>query len=142
MNLSMLSCAEAQHAELPGIRGVGIDMVQISRLEQMRKIENGVLLRHIFSDQELLEAEESLQPATYLAGRFAVKEAAFKAIAHLLSEKRFDLRLIQTLRQPDGSPQILRAEALGRILQDASVTDLHVSITNEADYTVAIVVAS
>lgn len=121
--------------------GIGIDLVSVTELRKLDQRTTGAFSRHTFTDRELAEAEVSQDPWVYLAGRFAVKEAVFKAVAHLLSEKSFDFRLVETLRQPDGSPRIICSPALQAILDSANVSSLLVSISNEADFAVSMVQA-
>lgn len=121
--------------------GIGIDLVSVPELRKLDQRTKGAFSRRTFTDWELAEAELSQDSWVYLAGRFAVKEAVFKAVAHLLPEKAFDFRLVETLRQPDGSPQIVCSPALRAVLDSANVSGLLVSISNEEDFAVAIVQA-
>ena len=121
--------------------GIGIDLVSVPELRKLDQRTKGAFSQRTFTDWELAEAELSQDFWVYLAGRFAVKEAVFKAVAHLLPEKSFDFRMVETLRQPDGAPQIVCSPALRAILDSANVSGLLVSISNEADFAVAIVQA-
>ena len=121
--------------------GIDIDLVSVPELRKLDQRTRGAFSRRTFTDWELAEAELSQDSWVYLAGRFAVKEAVFKAVAHLLPEKSFDFRLVETLRQPDGAPQIVCSPALRAVLDSANVGSLLVSISNEADFAVAMVQA-
>lgn len=79
-------------------------------------------------------------PATCLAGKFAVKEVAFKALAHLTSGS-FDFRLVETLEDERGCPRVTLDGPLSPVLAEAGVTELLVSITNERGVATAIVLA-
>ena len=77
------------------IRGIGVDTVSISALsELMGRMTEGALAR-MFTKVELTASRSKTNPAVYLATRFAVKEAAFKAVAPHLKEKSFDYRRIE-----------------------------------------------
>ena len=78
--------------------------------------------------------------AQVLAGKFAAKEATFKALARLTTEG-FDLRIVETLEDGSGAPHITLAGPLASVLAEADVTELLVSITNERDLATAIVLA-
>ena len=121
--------------------GIGIDLVSVPELRKLDQRTKGAFSQRTFTDWELAEAELSQDFWVYLAGRFAVKEAVFKAVAHLLPEKSLDFRMVETLRQPDGAPQIVCSPALRAVLDSANVSGLLVSISNEADFAVAIVQA-
>lgn len=121
--------------------GIGVDAVTISEIARLDR-EACAFSTHTFTIRELDEANRrSGGRASYLAGRFAVKEAAFKALAHLTPEKTFDMRIIETLTASDGSPQIQMTPALLRICKSAGVGSLLVSISNEGDLAIAFSVA-
>ena len=78
--------------------------------------------------------------AAFYAARFAVKEAVFKAVAPL-TEKGFDLRIVESIHRPDGSPAVRVTEKLAPYLKEADIGTLYLSITTEGDYAAAMVVA-
>ena len=123
------------------ISGAGIDLVSISEIEELDRRTSGVFVDRTFSDTEKAEAEQSSDRYSFLAGRFAVKEAAFKAVAHLTPEKTFDFRIVETKRNADGSPEIAVNDSLALVLRSAGVTKLLVSITNQGGLALAQVVA-
>lgn len=119
--------------------GIGIDLVSVSRLRDMEERTRGAFCSGTFTPGELKEADESQDRWVYLAGRFAVKEAAFKALAPLLPEKHFDFRVVETRRREDGSPEIVCDGSLRTIMDKANVSNLLVSISNEDNFAVAVV---
>ena len=123
------------------ISGIGIDLVSISQFAELDKRSKGTLTERTFSAMEKTEAEKSPDKYSFLAGRFAVKEAVFKAVAHLTPEKTFDFRIVETKKNPDGSPEIMITEELSGILHSAGITKLLVSITNQGDWALAQVTA-
>ena len=123
------------------VRGIGVDMVRIERVDHLLNTLKPGALAKMFRENELAEAWKKARPAEYLAARFAVKEAVFKAVASLLPEKRFDLRIVETLNHEDGSPYVNITGELAHVLEKASVTRLFVSITTEGEYAAAFVTA-
>lgn len=123
------------------IRGIGIDTVTISEMARMMENMSDGALGRMFTDRELTAAHLSFDSAEYLATRFAAKEAVFKAVAHLLEEKHFDLRMVETLNRDDGSPYINIDGLMRGILDRAGVSHLHISITTEGDLATAFVIA-
>ncbi len=121
--------------------GIGIDLVSVRQLQEMEQRTKGAFSARTFTPRELEEADRAQDRWVYLAGRFAAKEAVFKAVAHLLDEKTFDFRLVQTLSDPDGAPRVVCHGALRTIMDRANVSSLLISISNEQDYAVAIVQA-
>jgi phosphopantetheine--protein transferase-like protein len=121
--------------------GIGIDLVSISELKELNRRIKGAFFKCVFTKQERLEAERRAERWCYLAGRFAAKEAAFKAITPLISGKPFDFRIIETLTEPDGSPKINCTEPLKEVMDEAGIERLLVTISNQDDYAIAMVQA-
>ena len=122
--------------------GIGIDVVTVSELAALDERLKGVFVRRTFTEAECRAAEKADDYWVFLAGRFAVKEAVFKALAHLTPEKTFDFRMVETLSAPDGSPHVTLSPALGELLRCAGAEQILVSISNEGDYAVALAQAS
>lgn len=59
--------------------GLGMDLVEIDRIEESMKNFGDRFLKRIFHPAEVAYAETQARPATHLAARFAAKEAASKA---------------------------------------------------------------
>lgn len=123
------------------ISGTGVDLVSISEIEELDRRTHGAFVKRTFSDMERSEADRSPDRYSFLAGRFAVKEAVFKAAAHLTPEKTFDFRIVETKRNDDGSPEIVMNGSLAAVLQSAGITKLLVSITNHGGLALAQVIA-
>lgn len=126
------------------IRGVGIDMVYMDTIEKYLTSSNlgKPYVERTFTDAERIAAPENIQlQAEYYSSLFAVKEAVFKAIAHLTKAKTFDLRIIETLHHHDGSPYVNQNEHLTPLLKEAGVSSLHISITTEERFVIAFVIA-
>lgn len=126
------------------IKGIGIDLVKISDIEHLLNISDS-FLNYTFTPAEQQAGSERSNKAEYFAGRFAAKEAVFKAVAPLLSKNTFDLRITETLTREDGSPYInlkgSSGQPLADVLKQAGIGNIHISITNECEYTAAFVVA-
>lgn len=121
--------------------GIGVDLVDIAQMQALDVRTKGAFARHSFTQREREEAEKAIDKWSYLAGRFAVKEAVFKALAPLATEKAFDFRIVETLRRSDGSPAITHDGALDEVLCKAHVDRLLVSISNEGGFSIAFVTA-
>jgi len=121
--------------------GVGVDLVEIGEIKALNERTRGAFVQRTFTPREQAEAESSPDPWVYLAGRFAVKEAVFKALAPLTPGKTFDFRAVETLRMPDGSPQVTQKGELREIMGSAMVDKLLVSISNEAGFALAFAIA-
>ena len=122
------------------VKGIGIDTVDIEEMRRLCSDMDGAFVRRTFTEAECAQAALRHDMAQVLAGKFAVKEAAFKALAGLTTEG-FDLRIVETLEDVSGAPHITLAGPLASVLAEADVTELLVSITNERDLATAIVLA-
>lgn len=122
------------------VRGIGIDAVDISEMGRLCEDLGGPFVTRVFTEAERSQAAGRANPAECLAGKYAVKEAAFKALAHL-TRAGFDFRTVETLEDDDGCPHVTCAGALAPVLAEAGVSELLVSITNEGNVATAIVLA-
>lgn len=129
------------------VKGIGIDMVSITEMQCLIEGFSAdtprpcAFVRCTFTPAEIAEARRRHNMASYFAGRFAVKEAVFKALAHL-TPAGFELKCVETLADSNGRPCVsCGTDAFAPVLHTAGVTNLQVSITNEGDYAVAIALA-
>lgn len=121
------------------IKGIGIDLVDIAEMERLCGDLDTAFARRVFTEAEREQAAARHKPAQMLAGKFAAKEAAFKALARLTANG-FDFRKVETLEDENGAPHISTGP-LAEILAEAGATELLVSITNEGNLAQAIVLA-
>jgi len=142
--------------------GIGVDMVCLSEFRRLcgnfgyvpaRKPRNNgeepasetigeanAFVTKTFSDAERAQALERGDSVEYLAGRFAVKEATFKALGHQ-AHGVFDLRAIESLDDEDGAPYVVASKGIAPVLARAGASEVLVSISNEGDYVVAFALA-
>lgn len=85
---------------------VGIDTVEIKRIEKLYKKEGHNFLNRVFTEKEkqiLIELEKSNSKQLYskIAGKYAVKEAVYKALGSGISYNR-----IETLNYENGKPYV------------------------------------
>lgn len=128
------------------VLGVGIDLVDLA---EFRRICEGfeatqatpcAFVERTFTPAELAQARSRHDACQYLAGRFAVKEAVFKAVAPLTQEG-FDLREVECLDAPTGQPEVVMDGALSEVYASAGVSSILVSVTNETGCVEAIALA-
>jgi len=123
------------------IKGIGIDMVTISEMRDYIERFGNVFTNRTFTKNEAALSVLASDPSEYLATRFAVKEAVFKAIAHYTSKKGFDFRIVETLNEKDGYPFVQVNDKMQTLLDEAGVSKLHISISTENDLATAFIVA-
>lgn len=123
---------------MSNVVGVGIDLVSVKSFKEQIGIHDEVFIKHTFTEQEIEDAKEANDELIFYAGRFAVKEAVFKAVGHLMPEKAFDFRRVECKRDEDGRPVFVRNDYMNTVLEKANVNDVLISISNEEEYVVAI----
>ncbi|MBE0478491.1 holo-ACP synthase [Candidatus Aerophobetes bacterium] len=113
------------------IEGVGVDMVEIDRIKAALQKWGDNLEKRILASQELRVVKDFNQKAVFLAGRFAAKEAIFKAL-----EINPDWHEVLVLTGKKGEPVvILSSKILKRI--ERKVKKVLVSISHCKSYALA-----
>ena len=62
------------------ILGIGTDIIEVSRIKKSVERFGDDFLKHILTEKEIIHAKRFKNPFAHLAGRFAAKEAIFKAV--------------------------------------------------------------
>ncbi|HWQ39433.1 MAG TPA: holo-ACP synthase [Burkholderiales bacterium] len=121
------------------IAGIGIDLVEISRVERMLAAYGDRFVERVLTPVERDDYRGSTKQAWFLGGRFAAKEALSKALGTGL---RFPVTLqaISVIRDDRGRPGLRFGETLAGHLQHNRIARVHLSITHEKDLACAIVV--
>lgn len=107
---------------------VGIDLVKISRFENVKHLDK------IFTKKELLYLEKNYNHKETIAGMYAAKEAFLKATKKGIHQ--CSLLDIEILHQDDKVPFILLH---GQLKKETPYSNIEVSISHDGDYATAIV---
>ncbi len=118
------------------IYGVGTDIVEISRIKQMKSLSS--FAEKILSPSELKMAStfEKEKLATFLAKQFAGKEAISKAFGTGI-RKPILMKDIEILRDDSGRPILNPLAGVKKTIIDLGITKSHVSLADEKDYAIA-----
>lgn len=119
--------------------GLGVDLVQVSRVRESIATFGDKYLRRVFTEGEIAYAhagDPELAPSR-LAARFAAKEATIKALD--LAEAGVGWRDIEVVRSSSGAPQLVLHGAARAAASDRS---LSVSLSHEGDYATAVVLTT
>ena len=121
------------------IYGVGTDIVEISRIKQMKSLSS--FAEKILSPSELKMAStfEKEKLATFLAKQFAGKEAISKAFGTGI-RKPILMKDIEILRDDSGRPILNPLAGVKKTIIDLGITKSHVSLADEKDYAIAFVI--
>ncbi|MFO7898737.1 MAG: holo-ACP synthase [Planctomycetota bacterium] len=123
-----------------GIVGTGIDIVEVARIEAVLERHGRRFLRRVFTEREIEYANSGGAPAEHLAGRFAVKEAVFKALGTGWAG-RIHWRDVEVRSLPTGQPEVrLSGGACGRA-EEQGIGRIHVSISHTGTHAVAHAIA-
>ena len=87
------------------IFGLGTDIVNIKRIENLLSKHGSIFKNKIFSTREIAYCEKKKNLAPYYAKRYAAKEAFLKALGVGIS-KGFVLKNIEILKDKSGKPLI------------------------------------
>lgn len=122
------------------IAGIGMDIVEIERIARLARRHERLAAR-LLTPREMayLESASERRRAEFLAGRFAAKEAAAKALGTGIG-KTARFHDLEILPDAQGRPRLLIA---GRVLSACSLTGAirtHVSISHSRDYAAAQVI--
>lgn len=97
--------------------GLGVDIVDIARVERLLAQHGTRALQRLFTNAEAAYCDSKMRPAQHFAARLAAKEAAFKALSGSEEARTIGWREIEIRVEPDGRPTLVLH---GRALQRAS----------------------
>ena len=108
------------------IKGTGVDIIEIERIERAIGRWGQIFLEHVFTPEEIQWAMAHKHPYPHYAGRFAAKEAIFKA----MGDPRVTWQDLNILNSPSGQPKCFyhKHDFNGQI---------HLSISHSKFYAVA-----
>ncbi|MFA5356029.1 MAG: holo-ACP synthase [Candidatus Omnitrophota bacterium] len=109
------------------IIGTGVDITEVRRLRQAVEKWGGSFLDRIFTAGELENAKSRGSLYQHLAGRFAAKEAVFKA----LGDAKLNWKDVEILNDREGKPSCAILNGRGRNIS------VHISISHVKNYAVA-----
>jgi holo-[acyl-carrier protein] synthase len=117
------------------IKGIGIDIIEVSRIKGMMDKYGDKFFKRILTDKEIEYCRSyNMNPEVHFAGRFASKEAYSKAIGTGIS-KNFGWKDIEILNDEKGKPYI-------RHTKETEFSNLHfeISISHTNNYGCAVVI--
>ncbi len=120
------------------IIGIGTDIVEISRLQKTIDSFGGHFLERVYTENELAAIAGRKNRITFLAGRWAAKEAAAKALGCGIGEK-CNFTDINISNNSAGQPELSFSGAAEKEAARLGVTGIKLSISHEANYAVATV---
>ncbi|MFH1654215.1 MAG: holo-ACP synthase [Pseudomonadota bacterium] len=121
------------------ILGIGVDLVDVRRIESAIFRWEERFLRMLFTDNEIRYCNNKKNPAIRFATRFAAKQALIKALFSK-EERTVDYRLIEIDQDEEGRPTAVLSGKLKNRYKELSVKKVHLMISHDGNYGVANVV--
>lgn len=108
------------------IKGIGTDITEISRIE--KACQNEKFIKRIYTENEIKEYIRRNKNITYLAGRFAAKEAVSKALG--TGMRNIFFKDIEILSDSLGKPYVVTVGKLENMV-------IHISVSHSKENAVA-----
>jgi holo-[acyl-carrier protein] synthase len=121
------------------IRGLGVDIVQVERVEQAISRWGEAFVSRIFTSSENERARNPRVRSMRLAARFAAKEAVMKALG--LGWRTMAWREIEILNDPLGKPTVSLHGSARQAADRQGISNVHISLSHTHDLAFASAVA-
>lgn len=120
--------------------GIGVDLVQISRVRRILDRWQERFLNRVFTEGEVAYAMRRRDPSEHLAARFAAKEATLKALGTGLN-MGVHWREIEVRRARGQRPTLALSGRTAELGAARGIRVLHLSLTHDGDFAMAQVLA-
>jgi holo-[acyl-carrier protein] synthase len=120
---------------------VGIDLVAADAVQETLRAAHGErYLERVYTGREIDDCRTAAGiDAERLAARFAAKEATLKVLP--VGDEGLSLTAIEVRREPSGRVNVQLSGRAAELATDAGVIELSLSLTHEAGFAAAVVVA-
>ena len=121
------------------IVGIGVDIAETARVEKLSAKFGQRFARRILTTDELLEFDRRKHSSSYLATRFAAKEAVAKALGTGIGEQ-LGFHSIQIDNDDKGKPLLRFMGTAVDLIDSLNIKNALISLSDEKHYVVAMVV--
>lgn len=118
------------------IAGIGVDMVEVSRMKTAIEAWEATFLKKMFTAGEIAYCSTKKSPHKHYAARFAAKEAVAKAM-HTGWRGIFRWRDVEVVNRPSGEPRIVLH---GKVASALAGSQVHLSLSHTETTVVAFAV--
>ncbi len=122
------------------IFGIGIDVVEVDRIEFAIERHGEPFLLKLFTESERRYCAEQKRPALHYAARFAAKEAVSKALGTGIGGQAGWLDL-EISRDALGAPKLTLSGAAAEFAALNEITGIQISLTHAREYAAANAIA-
>ena len=121
------------------IKGIGIDLIDNSRIQVLHEKYGQVFAKKILSKAEMIEFKKSRSPVSYLAKHFASKEALSKALGTGLYRRGIFPSKLTVDHDDKGKPFFIKNDGLLKVLKSISASNVFLSISDTNSHSTAMV---
>ncbi len=121
------------------IVGTGIDIVEKDRIGQILDKYGNRFIKKVLSQNEMGDYHSAACKKSFVAKRFAAKEACVKALGTGFAQGII-LNDISIENDKNGKPSIKFNQKINRLFPDIDTTIRHLSISDEREYACAVVI--
>ncbi len=122
------------------IIGIGIDIVDTNRIVRSLEKWGDRFQKKILHEDEMREHETTSIAAAYLSRQFAAKEAVSKALGTGM-KAGVHFADIRVLRKKGGAPYVELSGNAAERAEKLGINNIHISISDEANYAIAYAIA-
>jgi holo-[acyl-carrier protein] synthase len=120
------------------IHGIGIDLVQISRIESALQRWGDRFLDRVFTKTEVAYCQSKVQSAPCLALRFAAKEAFVKALGTGFRQG-LGFKQVEVENDSTGRPVLNLYGKSKKVCHGCGIINRHLSLSDDGLYAIAMV---
>jgi holo-[acyl-carrier protein] synthase len=119
------------------IHGIGIDIVNIARIDQVIHRWGDKFLCRTFTQREIEYCSSKISPKQHYGARFAAKEAVFKALGTGWNSGVGWLDVEVCINPDSGQPSISLSGKCLKILGELSSFRVLISLSHDKEYAIA-----
>ena len=122
------------------IYGIGIDVVEVDRIEAAIEKQGDLFIDRLFTEREREYCCRQRRPALHYAARFAAKEAVSKALGTGIGKSAGWLDM-EVQRNEAGAPTMIFSGNAAVFLEAEGIAEVQVSLSHAKEYAAANAVA-
>lgn len=122
-----------------GIFGIGLDMVEIDRMERIHALHGDRFVRRICLPGEV-DSRGDRALVQHLAGLFAAKEAVLKALGTGWAAG-LAFSQVEVTKREHGAPAVCLHGRAANFAEERGIARVHLSITHDGSYAAAVAIA-
>jgi holo-[acyl-carrier protein] synthase len=102
------------------IQGIGVDIVDVSRLKAVMEAWGQNFTERIFTEKEIVYCQSMKNKYEHFAARFAAKEAVSKAL-EIGWRRGFRWKDVEIVNEPSGKPGVMLYNHMNKLLANSRV---------------------